>query len=214
MNLRPITCAAYSLDPRFCGKVLSEKDWAIAQETILTMAAEDGFDRNLILGDIVRFRTKSGVVYGEDIVWEAAKNTPEIMASPCLWWESFGKRRPLCSTAVALLNMPATAVIVERCNKSMALQKTKIRSWLSSSRAAKVAIIAYNLKAAARTSSTVSSTPQVNAATLPISVSLDRELVSYGGVYSPGSEVETTSREVETTTPLPPKKRKMIKKKR
>jgi len=107
--------------------------------------------------------------------------------------------------------MPATAAIVERCNKSMALQKTKMRSRLSSSRAAKVAIVAYNLQATASTS-TVSSTASVNAATLPISVSsLDRELVCNGEVDSPGRYVETTSREVETTTPLPPKRRKIVK---
>jgi len=53
MNMRSITCASYVLDPRFCGEVLSEEEWATAQETILAMAAEDRFDRHLILGDIV-----------------------------------------------------------------------------------------------------------------------------------------------------------------
>ena len=48
--------------------------------------------------------------------------------------------------------MPATAAMIERCNKSYALTKTKQRNRLSSERAAKLAMCAYNLKFQRQTS--------------------------------------------------------------
>jgi hypothetical protein len=145
MNLRPVVCAAYALDPRFHGEILSDSNWERATKVIIAMGIEDGKQRQEIVTDLMEYRAKCGSVYGQNFAWEASI-LPPISENPAIWWQTIAAKRPMANVARNLLNMPASAAIVERCNKSYALQKTKLRNRLTSDRAAKISITGHNLK--------------------------------------------------------------------
>ena len=145
MNTRPITVACHALDPRMCGEHLSEEQWNDACNVIMKMAESENCDRAKVLGDLAEYRAKTGTVFGNDVVWEAAIVDP-CSNSPQLWWSSFASSREIAKVAVILMNMPATAAIIERCNKAYAVTKTKSRNRLTPKRGAKLAMVSYNMK--------------------------------------------------------------------
>jgi len=145
MNTRPVTIASYALDPRLQGANLTESEWLVACEVILRIAESEKLDRSQILGDFTEYRTKSGTVFGNDIVWEAV-TTNACSQNPHLWWLSYASSSALAKVASILLTMPATAAIIERCNKAYAVVKTKTRNRLSPGRASTLAMVSYNLK--------------------------------------------------------------------
>jgi len=127
MNTRPVTIASYALDPQLQGANLTESEWLVACEVILRIAESEKLDRSQILGDFTEYRTKSGTVFGNDIVWEAV-TTNACSQNPHLWWLSYASSSALAKVASILLTMPATAAIIERCNKAYAVVKTKTRT--------------------------------------------------------------------------------------
>jgi len=144
MNTRPVTVAANVLDPRFCGQGFTEAELSTAYDVIIEIAKYEQIDRSKVLGDLAEYRSKTGAVFGSDLVWEAT--TTEICAQkPSVWWSSYASQRVLSKVALILLAMPATAAAIERCNKSYSIAKTKLRNRLSSSRAASLAQLAYDL---------------------------------------------------------------------
>ena len=145
MNFQPTMMAAHALDPRFHGEDLSDEQWTVACNQIVKMAAHENINRTDLVNDIAEYRSKTGLIFGDDLAWEAV-NTPSCSQNPACWWQSFAAKRCLSTIAVILLSMPATAAMVERCNKAYAGQKTKSRNRLLSERAAKLASISYNLK--------------------------------------------------------------------
>jgi len=86
--------------------------------------------------------TKTGQ-FSDPLIWKVA-NSNSCKQSPDRWWLSFGFASQLLKAAVHLLSMPATATIVERCNKAYASQKSKVRNRLTPERAAKLAIVSFN----------------------------------------------------------------------
>ena len=144
MNLKAITLAAYVLDPRFHGEGLTESEWSDACEVVVSIADHEKLIRSSVLGDLAEYRSKSGTVFGSDLVWEAALS--EVCCdNPSIWWSSYASTRELSKVASILLSMPATAATIERCNKSYSLAKTKERNRLSRSRASALARLTYNL---------------------------------------------------------------------
>jgi hypothetical protein len=55
MNIKYITLAAYTLDPKFCGNQMSEEQWNIAMNLITNMVSVD--NRLAILDDLAEFRS-------------------------------------------------------------------------------------------------------------------------------------------------------------
>jgi len=147
MNTRPVTLAAHALDPRFREKTesLSEAQWILACQVIMKITESEHLDRAKVLGDLAEYRSKTGALFGNDVVWEAV-NADACTNNPACWWSSYASSRALTKVAVILLSMPATAAVIERCNKTYAGTKTKNRNRLLSSRAAKLSIVAYNLR--------------------------------------------------------------------
>jgi hypothetical protein len=70
-NTQPVTLASYALDPRLRGENLNETEWLLACDVILKIAESDKLDRSQVLGDLAEYRSKSGTVFGNNIVWEA-----------------------------------------------------------------------------------------------------------------------------------------------
>jgi len=145
MSLQPVTVAAYAVDPRFRGKLLGDTEWLTATSVILDVGESYKASRLDLLGDIAQYRAKSGPVYGNELLWEAAMSDA-CSRNPGLWWQSFVAGRPLSPVAVALLGFPSSSATVERCHKSYGLQKSKTRNRLDPDKAAKLAIVNYNLK--------------------------------------------------------------------
>jgi len=75
-------------------------------------------------------------------------NTNSCSTNPARWWTSFASTRTLSKIASILLSMPATAAMVERCNKAYSGQKTKCRNRLLPARAASLAKVSFNLRIA------------------------------------------------------------------
>ena len=71
-NVKTVTCAAYAVDPRFCGSQLSVEEWSDVSDLLVTMSVAEGVDRRSVVNDIILFRSRSGVVYGSAFNWEAA----------------------------------------------------------------------------------------------------------------------------------------------
>jgi len=69
-----------------------------------------------------------------------------MIRQPHIWWQSFACKRPLAKVVIALLQIPASAAIVEQCNKACSLQKTKLQNRQTADRGGKLAIVAYNVK--------------------------------------------------------------------
>ena len=148
MNTYPITLASHAVDPRFHGTStahLSEAEWQVACDFILLLAHNELLVRLDVLNDIAEYRSKSGQLFGDSLIWEAV-NTPSCSKNPARWWTSFAPTRALSKIACILLSMPATAAMVERCNKAYSAQKTKGRNRLTPTRAAKLAKVSYNLR--------------------------------------------------------------------
>ena len=102
-------------------------------------------DRDLVVSDYAQYKSRSGNLFGKDFVWEAAVSG-SCYDNPQLWWFSYVSSRELSKVAHIVLSMPATAAVVERCNKAYASTKSKSRNRLSCTRAAKLAMVAYNRK--------------------------------------------------------------------
>ena len=145
MNMQPVMLAAHALDPRFHGSHLSDVDWQSATNVILNLSECEQLNRQEIINDWTEYRSKSGPIFGDEVTWEAV-NAESCTRNPQSWWMSFAPARQLTVVAVILLSMPATAAMVERCNKAYASQKTESRNRLLSLRAAKLASVSYNLK--------------------------------------------------------------------
>lgn len=143
MNTRPVTLAAYTLDPRFHDDRVSVEEWKIASNFIVDFAQHEGHSRLDIISDLADYRAKTGL-FSDPLLWEAV-HSESCRKSPERWWMAFAARSSLKKIAVSLLSMPATAAIVERCNKAYANQKTKSRNRLMPERAAKLAVVSYNL---------------------------------------------------------------------
>lgn len=144
MNIGPVACAANLLDPRFCGSDLSEAELQLGVSTIMKLAANEQLDRQQVLNDLTEYRSKTGLVFGDELTWEAVL-TPLCSRQPEAWWKSVAPQRQLTTVAIILMSMPATAALIERCNKAYAVQKTKVRNRLIPTRAAALASVAYNL---------------------------------------------------------------------
>jgi len=56
MNMTPVVCAAYALDPRFEGKLLTPEEWNKACEFLVSMTQSEGRDTSLVLGEIAMYR--------------------------------------------------------------------------------------------------------------------------------------------------------------
>jgi len=119
MNTQPVMLAAHALDPRSHGSHLSDVDWKTAATVILNMSECEKLNRQEIINDLTEYHSKSGPNFGDDITWEAV-NTESCTRNPQSWWMSFAPARQLTVVAAILLSMPATAAIVERCNKAYA----------------------------------------------------------------------------------------------
>jgi hypothetical protein len=145
MNIRPVSLAAYILDPRFHGSQLSAEDWSIGSNFLADMATRRGLHRLNVIGELTDYKAKTGTLYSDPLKWEAV-GTSTCTNCPARWWAAFFPGSDLGSIAQSLLSMPATAALVERCNKTYACQKTKVRNRLSADRAAKLAMVAYNLQ--------------------------------------------------------------------
>jgi hypothetical protein len=145
MNIQPITLASHALDPRFCGVHLSAEEWKVATDLILKMAAVEKLNRPRLLDDLMQYRSQSGPIFGDAVTWESV-NTATCSRWPTSWWMSFAAGCEISKVAAILLSMPATAAIVERCNKSYATQKSKSRNRLLPGKAAKIASVSFNLK--------------------------------------------------------------------
>jgi len=148
MNIRPVTLAAYALDPRFhTGTQLSltDDEWRVASKFIVDFAEREGQRRLDVLSDLAHFRAKTGAVFGDGITWEAVWSSACSLNPEC-WWSTFASNSHLSKSARILLSMPATSAIIERCNKAYGMQKTKTRNRLSPTRASKLAVVSYNLK--------------------------------------------------------------------
>jgi len=148
MNTYPVTLAAHALDARFHGNSeldLSEEEWQIASNFIINLAEQENLQRINVLNDLAEYRSKTGLVFGDLLIWEAI-NTSTCSRHPDRWWQSFVSNRQLSLIARILLSMPATAAMVERCNKAYSVQKTKSRNRLLPGRAGKLAKVSYNLQ--------------------------------------------------------------------
>ena len=92
-------------------------------------------DRNLVLCDYAE------CCFGKDFVWDVAvsascRDNPQLWRSP----------RQMSKVACIVLSMPATASVIERCNKMYASTRTKLCNRLTCSGASKLATVAYNPK--------------------------------------------------------------------
>jgi len=56
MNMTPVVCAAYALDPRFEGKLLTPEEWNEACEFLVGMTRTEGRNASLVLRDIAMYR--------------------------------------------------------------------------------------------------------------------------------------------------------------
>ncbi|XP_065673498.1 uncharacterized protein LOC136090624 [Hydra vulgaris] len=92
--------------------------------------------------DFMSFKSQSGEVYGNKLIWEAV----DITIDPLHWWSAFCRGQPLQNIAFKLLSLPASSAVVERSNKEYALQKTKKRNRLANDLSATVTKVAYNIK--------------------------------------------------------------------
>jgi len=109
------------------------------------LAEQENLQRINVLNDLAEYRSKTGLVFGDLLIWEAV-NTSTCSRHPDRWWQSFVPNRQLSLIARILLSMPATAAMVERCNKAYSVQKTKSRNRLLPGRAGKLAKVSYNLQ--------------------------------------------------------------------
>lgn len=133
MNIKPVTVAAYILDPRFHDQVdnpvMTAEDWSLGSNFIANMATTQGLDRLKVIGELTDYKAKTGSVYSDPLKWEAV-NTATCADYPARWWAAFAPTSTLGSIAQSLLPMPDAASLVERCNETYACQKTKVRNRL------------------------------------------------------------------------------------
>ena len=91
MNTGPVACAANLLDPRFCGADLSEAEMKLAVSTIMKLAADEQLDCQTGINDLTEYRSKSGLIFGDELTWEAV-STPLCSRQPETWWQSVAPR--------------------------------------------------------------------------------------------------------------------------
>ena len=141
MNIRPVTLAAYVLDPRFDGDKTFDEEWCIASQFIVDLAERQGQQRLDVLSDPANYRAKAETLFGNEIISEAVNST-SCMQKPDCWRSTFAQKSHLTKSALILLSMPASAAIIERCNKAYAMQKSKTRNRLTPARAGKLSVVA------------------------------------------------------------------------
>ena len=89
MNIRPVTLAAFSLDPRFHSKHLSDDEWSIASNFILKAAENLKLNRLVVLHEFTDYRAKTGKIFGVPRIWEAV-HAPTCAEVPARWWIANG----------------------------------------------------------------------------------------------------------------------------
>nr|XP_047127191.1 uncharacterized protein LOC124808181 [Hydra vulgaris] len=134
--------AANLLDPRFMGNDLIESEKRQGLSTIVKIGLEFQLFSGEIMKDFMAFKSQSGKVYGNKLIWEQV----DITIDPLHWWSAFCKGQPLQNIAFKLLSLPASSAAVERSNEEYAMQKTKKRNRLSDALSATVTKVAYNIK--------------------------------------------------------------------
>ena len=65
---------------------------------------------------------KAGLIFGDSLTLEAV-GTPACSGHQQVWWQSVAPQRQLATVAVILLSMPATAAMIERCDKALFFAK-------------------------------------------------------------------------------------------
>lgn len=143
-SLRKTHMAAHLLDPRFCGSdlSLSEEQQNEGLNVICTLATNAGISKQDALQDYLLFKSHTGSVYGNDLIWDAVN----LDLDPLQWWQAFCSQRPLAIVAQLLMSLPSSIASVERANKEYSMQKTKKRNRLSDEHSASLTKIACNLK--------------------------------------------------------------------
>jgi len=122
-SLRKTHMAAHLLDPRFCGSdlSLSEEQQNEGLNVICTLATNAGISKQDALQDYLLFKSHTGSVYGNDLIWDAVN----LDLDPLQWWQAFCSQRPLAIVAQLLMSLPSSIASVERANKEYSMQKTK-----------------------------------------------------------------------------------------
>ena len=68
MNIRPVTLAAYVLDPRFHDDTISDEEWCTASKFIVELAQREGQQRINVLNDLANYRARTGSFFANEII--------------------------------------------------------------------------------------------------------------------------------------------------
>jgi hypothetical protein len=123
-SIQNVQKAANMLDPRFIGCDLTDVQKADGLHTIVKIASQKCLSKSDVIDDYMKFKAKSGVVYGNPLIWE----TITLNTDPLIWWKAFCAEQPLFCVAQKFLSFPSTIACVERANKEYSLQKKKKKS--------------------------------------------------------------------------------------
>ena len=198
--------AAYLLDPRYHGDLLSGDERVDAIEYICKLAENLAFcevnvNEDKIQENVAYYCAKEGF-YSKSFLWQNVANI-----SPTAWWNGFCANQELCKIASKILNLPSTTAAVERSFSTYANIHTAKRNKLSNDRARKLVFISQNIKYATAPDKPPKRSLSISAvedfASAPkralTSIATDEDLASTSSAFSRSSSVANAVIEVESS---------------
>jgi len=140
--MRGIHFAANLLDPRYCGKTLTDEMLGCAYTSIAQIAANtEGCDSNKVLSELSLFCGRLGI-FATSVIWQASHSV-----QPYIWWKGLvaSSTPQLAVVASKILQMPPTSAASERNWSIYGNVQSKSRSRLTDTHAQKLVYIKHNM---------------------------------------------------------------------
>ncbi|XP_076042443.1 uncharacterized protein LOC143026249 [Oratosquilla oratoria] len=136
--------AAYLLDPRFCGELLTCEEKEEAIEEIAMRAAGGAFDTGTIVAEVANYLAKAGR-FKSPVYWAAVKKIGCATWTATAWWTGLCTSSPLSSVAVRLLSLPASSS-ASRSSGQWPYISCRRRKSLNSTQVARLEFVSHNFE--------------------------------------------------------------------
>lgn len=131
---KPLHTAAFMLDPKYDGGVLSGEEVSSAYGVITTLSDHLGLDSGKVLGSLAKYRTKQGLWSG-DSIWQSRKHI-----SARTWWNGLCTSEAITPVASTILQIPPSATSLR------GKVQAKVYNRLTDGRGEKLAAVRANLR--------------------------------------------------------------------
>ena len=106
---------------------------------IIQIGKHMALDENKIIAEIADYRTSSGDLFGNRLLWTNKS------ISPVTWWKAFCSDTVLSNVAITILNFPPTSASVERSFSRQSYIHSKTRNRLTNAKVEKLVFVSHNL---------------------------------------------------------------------